>query len=74
MAISKTKRRWRIAKTVILAVAAAGALSWSAIESWGVAPEELWNFILMCLVLLVVTAVLGALGAGLLVLMKKFRD
>ena len=71
--ITKAKRRWRIAKTVILAIAAAGALSWSAIESWGVDPQELWDFFLLCLLLLGVTAVLGVVGAVLLVALRKFR-
>lgn len=71
MPVSKARKRWRLLKTLILAIVATVVLAWSAVESWGVDPEELWGFFISCLILLGVTALLGICGAGILVLLKR---
>lgn len=71
--VSKAKRRWRLAKTLILAVVAVGALAWSAVASWDVDPQELLQFFLFCLLLLLLTAGLGVAGAAILTWLRKRR-
>ncbi|MEM8498833.1 MAG: hypothetical protein AAF542_12475 [Pseudomonadota bacterium] len=71
--VSKARRRWRLAKTLILAVVATVVLVGSAIKTWGADPEEQFQFFLLCLLMIAATAVLGALLAGLLIFIRGLR-
>ncbi len=72
--VSRNKRRWRLAKTFILAVAATAVLVWSAINTWDVDPQEMLEFFLLCIVLLLVLAIPGALGAMLIAFVRRRRE
>lgn len=71
--VSKARRRWRLAKTLILAIVATVVLVGSAIKTWGADPEEQLEFFLLCVLMIVATAVLGALLAGMLVFIRRLR-
>ena len=71
--VSKLKRRWRLAKTLILAVVATVVLVGSAIKTWDADPQEQWEFFLLCLILLAATALLGAVMAAIIVLLRRMR-
>ncbi len=71
---SKLPRRWRNVKTMVLALAATGCLVWSAIYTFDVDASEILGYLWMSLALLLVLIVLSLLGAGLMIVARKWRD
>ncbi len=76
MNVLKTKlpRRWRYIKTIFLALAATGCLVWSAIYTFDVDASEILGYFWLSLVLLLVLVMLSVLGAGIMVIARKWRD
>ncbi len=70
----KLPRRWRNIKTIVLALVATGCLLWSAIYTFDVAASEILGYLWMSLALLLVLIVLSLLGAGVMIVARKWRD
>lgn len=70
----KLPARWRYIKTIFLALAATGALVWSAIYTFDVDSAEILGYFWLSLALLLLLVVLSLLGAGLMIIARKWRD
>lgn len=70
----KLPLRWRYIKTIFLALAATGALVWSAIYTFDVDSAEILGYFWLSLALLLLLVVLSLLGAGLMIIARKWRD
>ncbi|MGI9285010.1 MAG: hypothetical protein ACR2P1_06450 [Pseudomonadales bacterium] len=71
---TKLPARWRYIKTIFLALAATACLVWSAIYTFDVDSGEILSYFWLSLVLLLVLVVLSLLGAGIMVIARKWRD
>lgn len=69
-----TKRRWRYAKTIILAVVATATLVWGAIVKFDVDPQEIKEFLLLSAGLVGFLMLLGLVASVLLIALKKWRQ
>ncbi len=71
---SKLPRRWRNIKTIVLALAATACLVWSAIHTFDVDSREILGYLWMSLASLLVLIVLSLFGAGVMIMLRKWRD
>jgi hypothetical protein len=73
---SKTKLpvRWRYIKTIFLALAATACLVWSAIYTFEVDASEILGYFWMSLGMLLLLVVLSLVGAGIMIVARKWRE
>lgn len=69
----KLPARWRYLKTILLGLAATACLIWSALYTFDVDSSEIISYLWMSLILLLVLMLVSLLGAGIIIVLRKWR-